>query len=192
MLTIHINGNQYYLPENEEELSLKKYIELSKVEETNKTLASAHVLSMLMECDLQLILDCEISQFSDLCARINFIYDIQKNPTLKDEVMIDEIKYFVKTNFNKITVGEMSDIELISENKNSIDNFPFVIASLIKEESAPFKTTIEKADIILEKMSVGDALAIVFFFTDGAISYMKNISSSLSKSKKKKVVSKKK
>ena len=84
------------------------------------------------------------------------------------------------TDFSKITAGQMSDIELIGENKKGNESLAYIIATFLKENGdVPKKTTEEKSELIMDKMNLKDALGISLFFSASVTTYIKNLSSSL-------------
>jgi hypothetical protein len=179
MITVHIEDKEYFLPECKEELSLKKYIALADIKEPNKTIHNALVIACLLECDENYILDCDMEQFKDMCDKIGFLKDIVTDIEEIKEFEIEGIKYKVKDDFSKMKVREVSDIELLSEDKERMESLPFIIAPLVSEVEAPYKNAIEKAELILNHLTAVQALGIVLFFSLGVMEHMSDLSSSL-------------
>jgi len=206
MIDLTIGKEKYELPENYDELSLGRFIELSKVLDNQKEYKSdlrfsLEILSKLIGCDSSLLYDLSIDDVALLSEEIKWINENPKKVNNK-KVKIDG-KEYIAVNTSNITTGEMISIESFQQNiTDNRDNLHYVMSILFRPilngKPAPleddFEVIKERAELFKEKMMIGEVYGPLMGFTSGVNGSSSKSSgrSSILKSKKRKVSSGKK
>jgi len=135
MIDLTIGKENFELPESYDELSLGRFIELSKVLDKQKEYKSdlrfsLEVLSKLIGCEVSLLYELSIDDVSLLSEEIKWINENPKR-TKNNKVVIDD-KEYLAVSTNKITTGEMISIESFQQNiTDNRDNLHYVMAYFI-------------------------------------------------------------
>lgn len=206
MIDLEIGKVKYELPESYDELSLGKFIELSKVldnknDSKSDLRFSLEILSKLIGCDIAVLYLLSVSDMNILVDEISWV---NNNPTKKTKknITIDGNDYgFVS--LNGITTGEMISIESFQQNlTDNRDNLHFVMAILFRpiedgkvvKLEDDFDVIRSRAEMFKEKMMIGEVYGpLINFMNGGTKSSMKtSVLSSTLKIKKRKVSSLKK
>ena len=206
MIDLTIGKENFELPESYDELSLGRFIELSKVLDKQKEYKSdlrfsLEVLSKLIGCEVSLLYELSIDDVSLLSEEIKWINENPKR-TKNNKVVIDD-KEYLAVSTNKITTGEMISIESFQQNiTDNRDNLHYVMAILFRPvvdgKVCPleddFDIITERAELFKEKMMIGEVYGPLMGFTSGASGYSSrsSVRSSILKIKKRKVNSGKK
>ena len=113
-LNIDEEIKEFNLPEKWEEVSVGKAQKLYAVTETNPILKIIGIVSILTDIDVDTLMLMDQSEFMRLSEQIQFTSTEVKGE-LKDSVMVDEVEYFLKKDFETLTLGEVISIDTIME-----------------------------------------------------------------------------
>jgi len=187
MVRFNLNGIDYEMPENYEEMTLNTFIRISKIQESGTEFVfQEYYLIKLLEAivgaeggDLD---DMTIEEMTDLSKRLTFLSE-EPAPKKVDKIYIGDIMYCFPENFNKITAGEMISIKTMNDGKDTGDSILNLLAIILRpakevidEETGKIKYVRNKFDAqnleyrkkLFGKLPVLDCLwSVNFFFTSG-------------------------
>lgn len=178
MITLIINNENYYMPENWDEVSMRKGIELTKVSDENPLFRTAKIIQVLTGIKYDLIMDMPIAEFNKIDLSWVDNQEIKK----KNAFIIDNVTYVINTDLNSMSVGEFADTQFFM---TSIDTYDKLIAVLLrpKDEKYDSKKVEERSKLFNENLSAGDLFSITNFFLDGEQGLLVNLMTFLSKVK---------
>lgn len=132
-------GNKTYenIPESYEEMVLGTYqtflkrMEEKDIGEDFKEYTYFSMLSSLIGCSFEDILNLEIEDMNILQEHFNWLSDFKyKEITQLD---LDGVFYTAKNNYSQLTTGEVISIETILKGKtNGVDNFHIILSILLR------------------------------------------------------------
>lgn len=187
MVKFNLNGIDYEMPENYEEMTLNTFIRISKIQESGTEFVfQEYYLIKLLEAivgaeggDLD---DMTIEEMADLSKRLTFLSE-EPTPRKVDKIFIGDIMYGFPENFNKITAGELISIKTLNDGKDTGDSILNLLAIILRpakevvdEETGRIKYVRNKFDAqnldhrktLFGKLPVLDCLwSVNFFFTNG-------------------------
>lgn len=168
----------YQFPENWQEVSVKQFCNVfSNGDMDNSFLSSVKLLSSLSGIDKDIIEMMSVDDFKMLLDRLNFINDEVKKSEDTDMV-IDGEEYFLHTNFNDYTTGEIISIELLLEQaqNNIIPILPDLLCIFLRKKTPKgkiekYKTSFMERKEMFQKLPISKVYhTISFFFLSGHIS----------------------
>ncbi len=208
MVDIQIGEKLYKdIPENYDELNLRKFIELSKFFEESKQLQkekptqySVKLLNIILSAPIKEIYKLNTSDFTQLVEFFEWLGKMPKKSKRKT-VKIDGKEYKF-LNYNDITTGEHISIETVNNGANNRwDVLHVVYAVLCRPVKGKKKEIIDleekwslvedRAELFLDKMMIGEVYGNLVNFTNGAEKFTKTsqASSTLTIKRKKKASS---
>jgi hypothetical protein len=106
----------YNVPDNWDEVTVEKFTNLykNKNPNNNELLGAVNIISSLSGIDSAVILQMDIDDFKELATRVTFITS-EVPRTNVDYVEIGEDKYYLYSDFNKLTTGEVITLETLME-----------------------------------------------------------------------------
>jgi hypothetical protein len=115
---INMDGYEtiYNFPESWDEVTVKQFAELYKTKNPNNNdlLGAVNIISALAGIEQAVLLQMDIDDFKELSNKLTFITkEIPK--TEVDYLELDGDKYYLYTEFNKYTTGEVITIETLME-----------------------------------------------------------------------------
>jgi hypothetical protein len=115
---INMDGYEaiYNFPESWDEVTVKQFAELYKTKNPNNNdlLGAVNIISALAGIETAVLLQMDIDDFKELSNKLKFITkEIPK--TEVDYLELDGDKYYLYTEFNKYTTGEVITIETLME-----------------------------------------------------------------------------
>lgn len=115
-VNIELEGtNQtYQVPENWDEVTVRKFMNVYRYKNpnNNELLGAVNLISALSDIDSSVLLQMDIDDFKNLATKITFI--TQEVPQKDvDYIELGDDKYFLYTEFNKLTTGEVITIETL-------------------------------------------------------------------------------
>jgi hypothetical protein len=106
----------YFLPENWDEVKLSDFITLFSVDKTNLNPLeiSVKTIEILLKIDEEILMMMNANDFETLAKELEFTTkDVE--PVNIDFIELEGEKYYIKSNFNQLTMGEVISIETILE-----------------------------------------------------------------------------
>lgn len=172
-LNINIEDKVYdtTIPSSWEDITVDEYMRMQNVsEDINKIEQMMEIISIFTKLDMDLIGDLPADDFNIITEKMDFL-STEMVSNKKESLIIDGYEYFVKNDFNKLTMTEMINIDLIIE--KSGDNFNKVIDKLLciflrrkvdgKLES--FKSSFMERAEIFRKLKIVDVHNLFIFFS---------------------------
>ena len=178
MLNVEVNGITYNLPQSFKEIKFGKYLDILKIKEPNRIRNGAKVLATLWGIDENELLKMDYISFEKLCGVLSFLSElscIEKNT--EDVITVGEYEFKIKSDFVKLSAGDMSDIDITSENKDEIDIQSSILTTLLKCEQLPIYE--QRKQYLEDNIDSHTALSIVLFFLNIVEGLVNNISTYL-------------
>lgn len=188
MKKFELNGKSFEMPTEWSELTLRHYVELTKLEEQKSQfllgeLYLLRVIEALCSAEQGDLDDLTIDMVSDLSNSVGFL---QKEPVWNNtkNIKIGDVDYVFPADLNKLTMGEYISIKTLQENSPSqAEAIPFIIAVILRpgrlvrdEETGKEKWQQDKFDAnnieyrkeLFLKQPVFDLMGPVSFFLNGS------------------------
>jgi hypothetical protein len=177
-------ANAYFLPEGWDEISLEMLIKLKSIDFKNVPESNiyqmATIISTLMGCNIQEILDLDVDSYKILVDKTIWVKDYNVQPTVRARFELEGVKYVLLENFDKITIGEQASIEMFMM-EDADKNIDKIIAVIVREEDengniTPFNTNTlnKRAEVFRKNMKISDVEGISNFFLTGVEAHIKN------------------
>lgn len=194
MKEFKLNGKDYQMPTEWNEMTLGHYVELSKLEE-NKTKYLFGELYLLKV--IETLCMAEGGDLDDLTLDVvnelsNLLAYLQKEPTWTNSkhIRIGDVDYVFPPDLNKLTMGEYISMKTLQEgSQTQSDAIPLILAvilrpgKLVKDEESGKETwiqdkfdanNIEYRKELFMKQPVFDLMGPVTFFLNGSGTFMNN------------------
>ncbi len=199
MKKFNLNDKEFQMPTDWNELTLRHYVELTKLEEQKADfllgeLYLLKVIEVLCEAEAGELDDLTIDMVGDLSNSVGFL---QKEPDWKytRSIKINDVDYVFPNDLNKLTMGEYISIKTLQENASTqAEAIPYIIAvilrpgKLVKNEESGKETWVQdkfdannieyRKDLFL-KQPVFDLMGPVSFFLNGNGTSIANIKDSI-------------
>jgi hypothetical protein len=199
-IKIIIEGNEKNIdiPKNWEELTLDNYMLLSRINKMNFELElqrDMEVIGAFLGLDYGDIELLDVETFNDIVDCLEFLKEQPKDldsKGLKDYVEIDGEKWWIKKDFEKLTMGEKISLDTIIQNgggdyEQSLDKILtlFLKKKLDNGELESYRTEHMRRADIFKKVKFLDIRNIPIFFSDGRNGLKVDMRESLEKQRKK-------
>lgn len=189
MKSFELNGKEYQCPENWNEMSLKLYVNIAKLEEKKSEyiLGELYLLKIIEAiCDAE---DGELDELTletvnDISTSIVFLQEQTEWPIVKT-LEIEGTTYVFPNDLNKLTMGEYISMKTFQENTQSqSDAMPYILAIILRpgklikdEETGEEKwvqdkftaNNIEFRKNLFLKQSVMNLMGPINFFLGGRV-----------------------
>ena len=168
----------FNIPESWEEVSVYKTMQLYKLNEVecNHIEKIVKILNILTEVDESILYQMTQDQFMEIASTINFTNQEIKGE-LKDFVVLDGEEYYIKKDFDKLTVGEIISIDTImTNNDNDLSKSMtqllcvFLRKKLDSGKLEPFDNDFMEREELFRAIPITDINNIFSFFLDGKTS----------------------
>lgn len=177
-LNLEIDGENktYDIPTQWDDVTVDKFIEIVKLNEKKdindleKVMELMNILTTIPKDDVELL---PVESFMEIQNNFSFVKtDVDKK--MKDSIVIDGEEYFVKNDFNDLTMGESITIETLLK---EADNPMYILDKMLclflrkKKENGKlesFKTTFltDRIDIF-RKAPITEVYNNLIFFSNG-------------------------
>lgn len=119
-VNIEVEGiNQTHnLPSSWDEVTVSQFVRLYNFKSTsNELLSAVNLISAISEIDTSVLLQMDIDDFKILTNQVKFLSsEVPRNDV--DFLEVNGEKYYLYTDFNKLTTGEVITIETILESSD--------------------------------------------------------------------------
>lgn len=120
-VNIEIEGlnKTYNIPTSWDEVSVRQFNQLYrfKNENSNELLGVVNLISAISDIDTSILLQMDIDDFKSLTSQVEFV--TTEVPKVEvDYLEVNGDKYYLYTDFNKLTTGEVITLETILESSN--------------------------------------------------------------------------
>jgi hypothetical protein len=155
------------------DVTIGQYQEIMSIQTTNKISKFIESLSILLDCDPQVIRDMNMSQYNKLVAESQFLSK-QPESIIEQIIEVDGKRYGLIPDMTLMEAGVFIDAEQFKE--DSIENLHLLTAlvyrPIIKEEGEDYEIEKHKAEgfekranLFKEKISVEAVMGAVLFFS---------------------------
>ena len=155
------------------DVTIGQYQEIMSIQTTNKISKFIESLSILLDCDPQVIRDMNMSQYNKLVAESQFLSK-QPESIIEQIIEVDGKKYGLIPDMTLMEAGVFIDAEQFKE--DSIENLHLLTAlvyrPIVKEEGEDYEIEKHKAEgfekranLFKEKISVEAVMGAVLFFS---------------------------
>lgn len=176
----------YKVPEKWDEVTVDKFTNVYKFKNpnNNELLGAVNLISALSDIDSFILLQMDIDDFKELASKITFITEEVPQSDV-DFIEIEEEKYYLYTDFNRLTTGEIITIETL------LDSVDFDIHKIIpdllclflrkKDENGKyekFTTDMLKRKEIFKQLPITQVYHVFGFFSLGVNTLPNNMKDS--------------
>lgn len=137
MKNFRLNDKDYQAPENWEEMSLKLYVNVAKLEEKKSEylLGELYLLKIVEAlCDAEDgdLDDLTLEDVNDISQSIGFLKENYNWPNVKT-IDIEGTTYVFPSDLNKLTMGEYISMKTFQENTQSqAEAIPYILAIILR------------------------------------------------------------
>jgi len=140
MINLTIEDQSFVLAESWSEITFSQYItiiNITKDEHLNETLKAVKIISYISDkpeaCEKSL-LNISREDFESLAEHFEWTNrKIEEDSVKKEFLEIDGKQYKIKSDYNKLTLGEMISVETLIEHNKNMDPFEIIFGILLRE-----------------------------------------------------------
>jgi len=174
----------YDIPENWNEVSVEQFMAIMALndvkEDKNEIELSMGIISILTGLELEMVYMIPVDNFNQIQNVLKFTYEEVK-ADLKESVMVDGEEYFIKNDFNNLTMGEVISLEtILGEHTNPYKSFDRLLCIFLRKKTdkgnlETFKSTFMARAEAFKKITIADVYSLMVFFSDGGTSLDNNM-----------------
>jgi hypothetical protein len=190
---IEIDGEltTYSFPTSWDEITISQYQRLYEIpkREVNDLFYYFDVLNALSNIEHSVLQQMSFNDFKKLTEQLQFIYTPVEDKKLTAVELEGEI-YYIHTDFNKYTAGEIITIDTILRQYNHdyikcmTDLLCVFLRKKINDKIEPFTTDLLNRKELFSKIKIGDINSVFGFFLSGKNSLENNIKDSINETSK--------
>lgn len=162
MKEFRLNEKDYKMPTDWNEMTLRHYINIAKLEEsrTEYLLGELYLLKMieclcLVESDDDLN-DLTLDVVSELSTSLSFLHTQPKWSSTK-EIQVNGVDYVFPSDLNKLSMGEYISMKTFQENsKTDAEAIPYILAIILRPGRKVFDEETGKEKWVQEKFNVSN------------------------------------
>jgi len=177
-LNLEIDDEKFELelPTGWDEISIKQYDEIVSLKQGGSTLMQfVNILKILTKVDEDTIMAIPASEFQSITDNLTFLQETIEGNEDVESIMIGDEKFFLKKDFEQLTMGESISIELImkkydNELSKAIPELLCIFLRKKKENGKleGFKNSfMERAEMFSDLM-ISDVHNLFLFFSIGS------------------------
>lgn len=167
-------NKEIIIPTEWADVTLGEFIELSKLNIDsfqNPIEYYVRMLIILGNEDTDGIFEfIKASDINNIIGQMSFMNTPPSKKGVKD-VKINGKKYFLESNLNNLSVGEVVSIETLIEDKkvDSVGAIPIVLSVLLKPKGESFDSNLceDRINLFKNNVSIEEALGMSVFFSTG-------------------------
>lgn len=184
-VTINLDDQQtktFNFPENWDEVTVKQFCKLSKLHSNeNQLMGAVNMISAISDIDTGILFDMDVDDFRNLASTASFItQEVTRTDT--EFIEINGEKYFLYTDFNKLTTGEVITVETLIDGSGgdlySVMGDILCVFLRKKNEDGTFEkfntNMLKRKEMFLE-LPISQIYHIFAFFLDGNNSSINNM-----------------
>lgn len=156
-----------------DEVTIGQYQEIMAIQSTNKISKFIESISIIMDCDPQLIRDMNMTEYKKLVADTQFLSE-QPNASIEKIIEVEGKRYGLIPDMTLIEAGVFIDAEQFKE--DSITNLHLLTAliyrPIVKEDGDEYEIDKHKAEgfekranLFKDKVSIETVMGAVLFFS---------------------------
>ena len=199
MKEFKLNDKEYQMPTAWEDMNLKKYVELAKLEEAKESFGMPElyllkIIEALCDAEQGDLDDLTLDMVGELSQEVGFL---QQEPVWGNSrhIEIEGMDYVFPEDLNKLTMGEYISIKTLQEQQTSqADLIPWLLAIILRPGKKEYNEETKKEKWIQDKFNtanleyrkelfmkqpVFNLMGPVSFFLSGNEAYMNSIKASI-------------
>lgn len=177
-----------FIPENWNQIRLHHYMKLTSINkleyniQLEKDIAVIAAFIGISTEDLEMI---DIETYNQISESLQFLLEVPEDQPLKDHIKIGEENYYLKKDFEKLTLGERISIDTILMDGGVEENFDKMLTLFLKKknengELETYRTQhMNRVDLFRAEVNFMDVKNILLFFSTGTTSLENNMKESL-------------
>jgi hypothetical protein len=195
---IEIDGEltTYSFPTSWDDITISQYQRLYEIpkREVNDLFYYFDVLHALSNIEHNVLQQMSFDDFKQLTEQLQFVFTPVEDKKLT-AIELDGEMYYIHTDFNKYTAGEIITIDTILRQYNHdyikcmTDLLCVFLRKKINDKIEPFTTDLLNRKELFSKIKIGDINSVFGFFLSGKNSLENNIKDSINETSPKKKVS---
>ena len=162
MKEFRLNEKDYKMPTDWNEMTLRHYINIAKLEEsrTEYLLGELYLLKMI-ECLCLIENDDDLNDLTldvvgELSAALGFLHTQPKWSSTK-EIKINDVDYIFPSDLNKLSMGEYISIKTFQENsRTDAEAIPYILAIILRPGKKVFDNETGGEKWVQEKFNVSN------------------------------------
>lgn len=172
--------HSFDVPENWDEVTVEQFMGLAELqkeaeEEVNPLNTIIKMVQIMTTIPMDIIEMIPVDQFHLIQDTLNYTKE-EVNIEKRDNVEIDGETYYIKNDFNKLTMGETITIETIikdAPNGNVMNVFDKLLTIFLRKKTKKgnletFKSSfMEERVELFRRLPISQVYAIMVFFSDG-------------------------
>lgn len=199
-LRLNIDGEDYNfeLPESWEDIKVKDFSKIIGVQEKdnlNGLERIIEIINVISGIPVDLIMMIPITEFNKITEKLAFVNEDIK-AQMKDSIIVNGEEYFLKKDFDNLTMGEIITIEMLVEETGgnifkALDKLLCVFLRKKRDNGKleMFKTDMLERSDIFKDISITEIYQLMIFFSTGRVSLENStVDSSEKKERKKKKI----
>ena len=178
-LKIEIDGEKrkFELPNGWDEVTVGQYKQLMMIDRDNLTSVMQFVkmITILSDIDEDTVMQIPATSFGDIQEALDFTKEIiSTDDEIKDYIIVGDDKYYIKKDFEALTMGETISIEAtLEKHKNKLElALPELLCIFLRKKKdngklESFKAShMERAELF-EGIIISDINQLFLFFSSG-------------------------
>lgn len=162
------------IPENWNEVSLRKFSEIAQIDIANERLRSIEIISILTDCDPDTLKDTDPITLAEILNRLEWT---KKPPSeeYKTSITVQGVEYHL-VSLKSLSNGEWADLDTFCDNHTA--NIHKIMALLYRLPKEEYSSTVrkEREELFLDEVMTGDVFGTQVFFSLIGLKFMNNLS----------------
>lgn len=174
-LTIDDKKKVFNIPTSWDEVTVKQYSEIIKIDQELPSLTQRiKIVSSLLKIEEDIIEMMDQDDFAKIEEQLTFLSEDMQS-TKVEFIELDGEKYYLYTDFEKLTLGEQISIDLITKeaNGNMLNVYPKLLCLFLRKKKdngkfETFKTDHMDRVKMFEGVQITKVNQLLLFFSSGA------------------------
>lgn len=176
ILDLKIDGEEktFKVPTSWDDISVGTYQKLISVEETNNKIdMEINQLALLLDMDVDIVEMIPTDDFKDINNEFKFVGEPMDDKQT-DSIIIDDVEYFRKDNFDILNVAEVKNINTLTKNiEGRVDkHISKLLCILLRKkrddgELEEFRSSFMEREELFKTIGINKVYKMIIFFLDG-------------------------
>jgi hypothetical protein len=171
MKTFEIEGIDYKLPEDLNEMTLEstlELIEMLQIGTDSDLLTAMNIFSIMTGCSMDTLMKLNTMSFNKIIENLKWFETLDLSKFSNRVVMI-EGKAWELIDLNKLTMGESVSIDLVNRRHQTLkESYPRILSVILRPEGEQFNADLmEERAQYFRQFGTGELVVYVNFFLNG-------------------------
>lgn len=162
------------LPSGWDEITIKQYDKIAKIERTESNLIQfVEILKILTNVDEETIMSIPAVEFQNITDNLQFLQEEVEDKEV-ESIVVDGVEYFLKKEFDKLTMGESISIEIIMKKYDNdlTKAIPELLCIFLRKKKEngkleSFKNSFMERAEMFSNLMISDVHQLFVFFSIG-------------------------